>query len=764
MKYSNQIGACTAVIGALSCAFLWGGQVFAQGAEPSSAGTAKTMDELIVTTQRREQTLLEVPVAVNVVDGDALDRVFFDNVQDLSLLVPSLTIADAVGLDGTAVRIRGVGTSVFSVTVEPSVSFVIDGVVLARNGSGLVEFSDIERIEVLRGPQGTLFGKNSSAGVISYITKDTAEEFEASLKFRGAELDEYRVDASVSGPINDNMGFRVTGFYREFGDYYDNVFLGIEDGAEESYGVRAKLDFDVGSNVYVKISGDYLSQRRNCCDLQLREAAGTDILTLAAGVIPSTVNTDISNEIDKVDDYEQWGASLEVQADLGPVTLTSLTAYRDWSQNLTLGDTDFFGSTGSAPVTGAVGLQQGASPATSTVTQEFRLTSNTDGRFDYVLGLFYFRNETDRFFDRDVQLCFAGLAVGSPCLAPFETDSFFTLNVDNTNLSAFGDTTFGVTDRLSLIGGIRFIYEENSFETAVFNGFEGSDEATDFAVIGRAGVQYDITDEFTAFATYARGYKGLAFDATLGITTAVLDAGAVDPETANAFELGFRGSPFGWSNVFIDLNLFYSLFQNLQVQAFNSATAAASLLNAGESVARGVELTAVWDPTDELSFTGGVGFTDAFFSSFTNAACFAGQTAAQGCMAVTGGTIQDVSGRSLPNSPEWKFNLQARYEKPISGDGPRVYGQVNANYQSEVQFAINQNPGTVQDGYALVDLAVGVISPNDRIEASFFVRNVGDKSYAATIGEVFINDPGGFFQIIPRNAQRRFGGSVALRF
>ncbi len=728
------------------------------------------IEEVIVTAQRREQTLLEVPIAVSVLSADTLNNTFSNNIEDIQRLVPSVTVSGAISPTGSSVRIRGVGTNVFSVTVEPSVSLVIDGVALPRNDVGLVELADIERVEVLKGPQGTLFGKNASAGVISYTTKAPSETFAGTLRGRMTTDEDYRLDGTISNSISDTTGFRLTGFYSETADFQDNLFTGTEIGGSEAFGARGKLFFEPSSALRINLTADFYDLESNCCAIPLREAAGATILELAGGVMPGSENTTVSADRDPINTMEQWGLAAEVSWDVGAFSLTSLSSFRDWKTGGNLQDVDFFASDGgNSPVVGGTGLQQQAFQEAETISQEFRLTPLTPGRFDFVLGAFYFQNKLDRFFDRDVFLCFApspaDAPIGSACAAPFQLDAFFTLNVDTTNIAAFGDVAYQLNDNLALIGGLRLLHDELEFQTDTSNGFVGGDTLDDTDLIGRVGFRYDLADQMTSFLTYSRGYKSGAFDATLGITDAVLAGGPVDPETSDAFELGLRGDPFGNGKLFVDVNLFHNSYEDFHVQAFDPDNAgAAALQNAGETVTRGVEVSALWTPNGSFTLNAGAQYLDAVFEDFVGAACFSGQTEAQGCITdVNGRQFQDVSGQTVPNAPEWKLSLTPRYEVGL-GSGARLFWQSVISYQSEVQFSSSQDPNTIQDDYSLVDLSAGYIAPDERFRLSIFGRNVFDEFYTNSIAGTFLNDPGGYFHIVPRGAERVIGAELEVNF
>ena len=722
---------------------------------------------IVVTAQLREQTLLDVPVPVSVVSGEVIQDGFLDTAADLQRIVPSLTIANT-GDGGPAdsrVRIRGVGTNVFSGTVEPSVSIVIDGVPLPRNEAGIVDFIDIQRVEVLKGPQGTLFGKNASAGVVSYTTKAPTEELEGQFRARGTLDGDYRLDGTISTGIAENLAIRLTASYNEVADYQTNVFTGNEAGGTQSLGLRGKLRFDNGP-VAFELTGDYFDQESNCCALAITDFAGTNLPILAAGVTASSTNRDFSADTEPFNTNQTWGISGKFDFEAGNVVLTSITSWREWDYGGDLQDIDFFGTLNSRAVVGGTGLQQRGFQSAETFTQELRVSPLAPTDVDFVAGLFFYNNNFSRFFDRDIQLCFApATPVGANCAAPFAINQFFTLDVRSTNIAAFGDVSYNVTDSLKLIGGLRVFVDELKFSTDTFSGFEASDRNTDTALTGRVGFQYDLSPDLTSYFTYSRGYKSGAFDVTLGVNAAALAGGAIRPEDVDAFEFGIRGGFESLPGFFFDLSLFNNSYSDFQVQAFDpEAGGTTRLINAGETVTRGGELTLSWSDDSGFSLLATAAYLDAYYGDFAGNACYFGQTAEQGCQTSPGGVrFQNSSGQRLPVAPEWKFSVLPRHEFELNSGGS-IFGQVLASYQSKINFSSDGDPRTVQPGYALVDLSVGYMSPDEKLGLTLYMKNAFDQFYRGIVVANFINDPGGLSQVVPRNAERIIGAELSVQF
>ncbi len=260
--YAIRLLSCAAGI-----AFLASGSASLAQTEAEAETDATFEGEIIVTSQKRSERLQDVPLSVTALSGDALAQAQIFDTAGLANLTPSLTFAQNTSPINNNVRIRGIGTTLFSAGIEPSVSFVIDGVVMARQGQGFVDLIDVERVEVLRGPQGTLFGKNATAGVINVVTKAPASSFEGAVEAGYDELGEFRLRGTVSGPLSDSVRARLTGFYVNDRGWARNAITNERTFATESIGVRGKVAIDAGPNLEFTITGDFTNQDSTCCQV-----------------------------------------------------------------------------------------------------------------------------------------------------------------------------------------------------------------------------------------------------------------------------------------------------------------------------------------------------------------------------------------------------------------------------------------------------------------------------------------------------------------
>ncbi|QLC24749.1 TonB-dependent receptor [Parasphingopyxis algicola] len=769
-------------------------------AQETAQGAAATGSQpIIVTAQRREQQLQDVPISVSAYSGDdLLDRQVGD-LTNLTQIAPSVTFTQSTNALNSSVQIRGVGTSVFSSAVEPSVSFVVDGVVLSRQGQAFTDLIDIERIEVLRGPQSTLFGKNASAGVVNVVTQRPSRDFEFQADFTIAEMDEYRARGSVSGPISDTIGARLTGFYTDVGGHIENQFDDREFNGSERWGLRGKLEFDITPTINLLLIGDYRESDDECCMWQARQFTNPAFFAANPDIVPSPTNRETNVNAPVFNRTESWGVSAEANIDIGEHVLTSVTAYREWDFRNAI-DVD---GTPSIGIPGILGFDiNNGETNIEQFTQEVRLTSPSGGLFEYIVGAFYFDLNLDRLFTR--KLCLAGLspeacpqisippAPGFPPILPLSQSGFFNGDVQNRNYAGFADVTVNIADNFRVIGGIRILREELDVglvrpvqplfagdgvlngEIAPANIFVDEDgdgnldpivqdgRIRDTAVTGRAVVQYDFSPDANIYASYSRGYKGPTADVAFDPDFVPGDRSifpTVAPETSNAYEIGFRSQALNGAFTF-NVSAFLADYDDFQSQSFDAVATTFVLSNVGQVRTKGVEIEFAAQPSDSFSLSGGISYTDAAVRSFPNGQCFTPAALDPDC--VNG--VKDLAGARLPNSPTWRAILNARYDQPLS-DSLGGFIQAGMRWQSDTQFSITQNPNTIQDGYAIVDASVGLTADDGRYTVTLFVRNLFDTNYTNFIfqdpvltGEVNLN------QYAPRDADRYFGGSVRVRF
>lgn len=725
------------------------------------AGAAElTIAEVVVTAQKRTENVQEVPLAVSVVSGATLERIDALGIADLSTVIPSVTFNTGRELRDSSIRIRGVGTDVFAAGIEPSVSTVIDGIVLAQQGSFFNDLGDLQRVEVLRGPQGTLFGKNSSAGVIAFVTRNpNFQALEAKSGVLIAGDREYRVNGVISGPLSQSTAVRLSAFYRQNDGVVEDASTGATYNDVEAYGFRGKLQWRPTDSMDLLLNIDAQRFDSNCCALPVR-VASTNPIVPRTGIVVGPLNDVVSLGGSNVfAEQKNYGASLTANIGLGDYSLTYIGGAREWTAD---GDFDI-DQTPAHIVTSNFNTSDAKQ-----MSHELRLASPIFARADYVLGLFYFDTDVNQTLDRRGTRINLITAINPDGTVQAPPGSELALVADTTistqNVSAYGQANFRPLDRLTLTAGARFITEKQDldffrplpspfFGLGAFGPVTG--EYSDDATIVKAAARFDWTRGFGTYVSYSTGYKSEGVFNSAALSPVIFAAQPLDAETSHLWEIGVRSE---WLDHRLTLNLtgFLTKFENYQQQAFDSALAIFVVTNAGDVHTDGVELELAY-ASQRLSISGGVTYLDAGYD-FDTGPCYAGQTAALGCI----GGRQDLRKGSFVNAPDLRYTLLARYTQPLSA-GSEVYGQINFRWQDDVQFAYDQDPRFMQQAYGIADFKLGVSFAGGRYEASAFVKNAFDKRYVSNVIAQGPAGGGAIANAIPRDFRRYFGAEFSVR-
>ena len=685
------------------------------------------LEEIIVTATKRSQNLQDVALAVTALSGESLAASRISRSEDLVNLSPSLTFQSGGSDNGSSYNIRGIGTQSFSSGVEPSIAAVVDGVILGRSGMAFTELLDVKRVEILRGPQGMLFGKNASGGVVHIVSNDPSDIFEASIggKHMVSGTDEYSVNAMVSVPLTDSLGIRAAGYTTDRDGHIENVATGRDVNGRKSEGGRVKLNWQASDNLSLKWTSDYSEKSGECCQPQPRSATPTEAYFLG-DLVASEDNKSISVSGDLYNSTRSWGHSAELNWDIGGYSLTSISAYRDYQSSA---NQDVDGTTNTL-----LDINAGQSNQTQT-TQEIRLASPQDQKLTYVVGAYYFDQSMGRDFERVYNDNFGTYVPSFPGLT---FGSQYQADVDSTSYSGFGQLEYSMADDLRLIAGARYTNESLDFEfersaTAgayapiVANQAQYSDSTSDDDFSLKVGAQWDINDDVMSYVTFTEGYKGPAFNVIFEMTPATTQP--VEAETSEAFEIGIKSTLLD-RRLMVNAALFQSTYENFQAQAQDASSSVFTLLNAGEVRTRGLELDFVAQPMEALYITGGIALVDAEIVDFAGGPCSPRQLAADENSCASGS--QDLSGKSLPFSPDTKLNLAIEYQMAL-GASHQVTPRLAYRWQDDIFFAMDQDQEKAQKAYGVFDLGITLRSNDDRYSATVFVDNVTDEAYVDAI-------------------------------
>ncbi len=714
--------------------------VAAEPSEPTeSAEQAPTLSTVTVTATRREESLQKVPVAVSVVDGEQLERDNRNNVSSIVQQVPTLNYRSGASNKDTSLFIRGVGTITTSPGIEPTVATVIDGVVLGRPGQSTLDLLDLERIEVLRGPQGTLFGKNASAGVLNIVSKAAPEETHGYVDyshFGGGN--ENRLRFGIGGRLTDTVKGSLTTLLGTYDGNVENQYNGHDVNGYDRKGARGKLEIEPNDAVKVTLIADYTDGKDTIPNGVITQASPAFGTALGSSVSPSDHNRSINSDFNtRVYDRNQ-GLSGQVDWSLGDYTLTSITAWRGWN-NTQYQDGDRLAQV-------AVGFPQSHDKGQldyDQYSQELRLASPNGEFNEYVLGAFYMHGKSEETYQRAVTPVSFVTQRGR---ADYEAT--------NDSYAVFGENTFNFTDDFRGILGLRWTHDDLEYKhqrvsTAAATGIqpsyasEGSVDEDGFT--GRAGFQYDINDNLTSYITYSRGYKGPAYNVFFNMQPR--DTEALKPETSNSWEVGLKSTAFN-NRLTANLAAFHTEYDNYQANFYDVVAGAVvtRLINAGSVKTEGVELDVSLQATSQLKFSGAVAYTKARVDEFS---CPVG--AAASC---------DINGKPLPYSPDWKTYVRGDYTIPLD-NGLDVELSTDYAWQDHVQYSLDQNANTIQGAYGIWNASVALADYNDGWRVAVLGKNLADKSYSNGLAYSGANY---VYRSVPRDDERYFGVEVRKDF
>lgn len=719
-----------------------------------ATGDRPILEELIVTAQKREQNLQDVPVGVSLLSGKAMSEAQLKNAEELATLIPTLNVQASSGPSTASFNIRGIGTQAFSVGVDPSVSTMLDGVVMGRSGMAFLDLVDVQRVEVLRGPQGTLYGKNASGGVVHIITKDPTPEFSGTAAATAIEDDEYRLDGSISGPISDTLGYRLTGSGVDNDGYAENYFNGDKLNSSQSYNIRGKLLWQPSEVLDFTLASDYSWSDCDCTALSIRSLleppSQQAMLAELYPVVPSKHNQDVNNDERTFTHIRSSGVSLTTNWEIEGYTLTSITAWRDWESESWV-DLD---NRPTNPI--ALGAPEPPKTEQDQISQELRVASPPTDWGSFVAGAFYFEQEVN-------SSSVLSSALLSPPLAPTFRDASTKSN--GANYALFGEVNFNLwRDWLLILGG-RYTYDELEYDTkALLTGpnigpvfalggeFNDSLDESDFSP--KVALQWDLSDTAMVYLSYVSGYKGPAFDTTL-----VAAGSYVKPETSDAWETGFKSRWFD-DRLFVNTTIFYAEYHDFQAQSLEDEDVTDQipgdfiLVNAGEVSTQGVEIEFMAAPMDDWTITGGVAYTDATIEDYPLGNCGGGQKARGECPS----GFQDLSGGTLPYTPEWKLNLSTDYTIRLQDLPFDLVLGTNVRWQDDVLYELSQDKNSVQDAYTVVDIRATLAGTREGYRVTAFVKNLFDNNYATLIfghSEILLTN--GYLQLVPKYANRTAG-------
>jgi len=658
------------------------------------------LEEIVVTAQRRAENLQDVPVAVTALTAESLGAKGIDTTTDLTLVIPGLTYTTVVG--SALPRIRGVGAAISLGGNENPVATYVDGVYIASATASVLAFNNIEQIAVLKGPQGTLFGRNATGGLIQVTTRDPSSELggEASLSY--GNLDTVGANLYMTGGLTENLAADLAMYYNDQQEGYGrNLVTGAEVGKSRDFAARSKWKLDIGSATTVRLAFDYSKTRAAAPGF--RAVYGTVPVT---GVPFTGGKFDIASDVDPRLEVEQSGGSLTVSHDFGEVSLLSITAYRE-SDFHAIFDID---------KTAAAIAKSDLSQPDRQFSQEFQLLSSDNAPLRWVLGAYYFNSHG---------------AYDPLRITSVANDQFISSTQKTESSAAFGQASYNFTDRTALTLGLRYTAETKDYRASARIVLPSgvttdrpavTDSLDESRLTWRVALDHHFSDDLLGYVSYNRGFKSGGFNPQR-FTQPLLP---FEPEILDSFEAGVKADLLD-RRLRINVAGFYYDYENIQINAFQGGIS--TIYNAASAKIHGVDLDVTIAPVSDLTLTGGLSWIHARFGDFPGAVISTPQVP-NGTTILGGNAVGtgDAEGNRLPLTPDWTVNLGADYSVLL----PRGRVALSANYFHSDGWRAEPDNRIGQDPYDLVNASATwfIDDDDENYSLKLWGKNLSNEAYA----------------------------------
>ncbi|WP_116367001.1 TonB-dependent receptor [Parahaliea mediterranea] len=734
------------------------------------------LEEVIVTAEKRSQSIQDVPLSVAAVDGGNVEVGKIEGLNDIAYRTPGLTF-NQFNVGEPRIYIRGIGNSSDSAASDPAVGVFIDEVYIGRTGGIGFDLFDLERIEILRGPQGTLYGKNTNGGAVNIVTSRPSEEGE--LRLRGSVGSDglLHLQGLASGPLSDGTAGKLVFSWRErdgfgknvitadeiasMGDFSASKLIGGSIGAAnagddmgslENWSARGQLLFDIGDNAELLLGADYADNETNgsCRHVGNLDKAIAGLGPFWEGAMSDRYRSDVRNcasQFDTTQERETGGLMARLEYDMDVATLTSITAWRFSDYNslddltgLPLIDLDAPSPPGvplpPGSFTGPENVIDAAEEEASQWSQEFRLAGSTD-RFNWLLGAFYMEEDVER--EEEFYTQYSTLLQGLGLAGT--GDVLFTQDNTTKSMAAYGQADWHITEQLTLTYGLRWAEDEKDITQnaidllgttpsgvpLILPEFAAPVSASDSwsKVTQKLSVAWHPWDGMMLYATYSEGYKSGAFQSQTNLPSVA--AQPVDPEFVTNREVGMKSN--WWDNrLQFNLSYFDMDYEDLQVFELNSLFLL-TLLNA-QAASEGVEASFDIVPTENLTLSASYSWNDATYDEFVNS------------------NGNDLSGNNLAYAPEQAYTVSANYRWPLSGGSTVDFG-ATYSWKDEYFLGPQNREREAQPAEGLLDASVSWASADTSLTVDVWGKNLTDELVLSNL----IVDPTGVtseFYMAPR--------------
>lgn len=687
--------------------------------EPQESSGPSGSNEIVVTAQKREQRLQDVPISMEVVSGEKLQDLGINDFASMAAYVPNVAVQTTAGND--VIYVRGFGSPPANFSFDQAVSLYIDGIYAGRSRQAQAPFFDIARVEVLRGPQGALFGKNTAAGAISVVSAGPTKEFEGSLTGSyDFEYDGYEVSGHVSGPISDTLSFRLAGRIVDNNGYILNRATGQKNPQTKQQLVRFTALWEPSPNFDFTARVEYGNQ-------DIKGGVTVSDSTTARPNLRQTRFLETSALGQEGIRGETLNASGTANFQLGDYSLTSITGY-SWFDSAMINGFDQTLPAGGQTTNS---VYNSYPENFDQFSQEVRLSSPTGRPIEFIIGAYY--DTSDYHLDQ-----FGGFNINNSALKYFGLlHTFFDQQTESYSL--FGQSTWNATDALRFIGSLRYT---NTTKEATFDGeriygpfnlrplTQAQGKRSENNIDPSITAQFDVNPDIMVYATYGRGSKSGGFVSnTYGTTNATFQ---YEPEKSRNIEAGIRAS-FG--PLTANVSVYDTKFKNLQVSVYNPTTSSYLTGNAASAASTGVEATLIFKPSRHFDIQASGAYQDIRYLDYPGAACLASQPVSECNPAVPASiAANNIAGSPLPYVSDLSGSLTAHGWVPLSQalelDITGVVSARSGYFNSDTQDPIFG----YQSGYAKIDLRVQLGGSDDKWHVAFVGRNLTNK---LTVGSAF---------------------------
>jgi iron complex outermembrane receptor protein len=668
-----------------------------------------TLEEVVVTAQHRAENLQDVPIAITAIGSEELRAADISDLNAISLRTPGFSMG-TFNPAQPQLFIRGVGSNADGASEEQSVVVFLDGVYLGRTAGQAFDLFDLERIEVLRGPQGTLYGKNAAGGALNIVTQKPTEEFEGAVEVSGGDLGFFSTRAKVSGALGDNLAGKLSVSYKERDGYIDSAVAENLDNfnAYDSTGLRGQLLSRPSDSLELLLTADYSQDNR----VSPGRNVGTEFLQAAIvaggpfspGFYQNMLTTEPRSDI------ETWGLSLQADWDLGSGTLTSITAYRETDADvldIAFGVAYEFLGLGS--------LDNAFVETGEQFTQELRYAVDLNDTMFLQTGVYYLNEQVER--DESLQIL-CGLLCGLPPTNPINLPTGRADQTNETNsYGAFAQIMWSINERLDLTLGGRYTYEEKEASNigspdgafAILEPYDVQMSDSWNAFTPKVAINYVVTDDLTAYATVSTGFKSGGYQGLA--PTGVAASTPFNEETVTNFEIGLKGTALD-NTLRFSAAAFNMAYDDLQVLVLtvqdNGLPGPQLTANAGEAEIQGIELEAQWLIGEYLQLLGTYAYLDTEYTELdTNLAQF--------------------EGNALRNAPENAYSLSAIVDVPV-GSGS-INARADYTFKDDAFQDIPNAPEAAMFSYDVLNLRLAYAPANQRWEVAGWLKNALDEEY-----------------------------------